>query len=63
MTSTRPYRKGLDAETAYKELKLFSGRQFDPQLVATFLRAHPTWSTYEEEITEEFLSGEYRKTA
>jgi HD-GYP domain-containing protein (c-di-GMP phosphodiesterase class II) len=31
MTSTRPYRKGLPIETAYKELKQFAGRQFDPQ--------------------------------
>ena len=63
MTTTRPYRKGLTADVAYKELKLFSGRQFDPQLVRIFLQAHPTWAPYEEEITEEFLSSRYRKVA
>lgn len=44
MTTNRPYRKSLGVETAYKELQLFSGRQFDLKLVQTFLKAHPTWS-------------------
>lgn len=55
MTTTRPYRKGLTNEIAYKELKLFSKRQFDPSLVKVFLEAHPTWGEYETEITEEFV--------
>lgn len=37
MTSTRPYRKGLDYELAFEELKQFSGSQFDPQLVEAFI--------------------------
>jgi HD-GYP domain-containing protein (c-di-GMP phosphodiesterase class II) len=56
MTSTRIYRKGMPAETAYKELKLFSGRQFDEQLVKIFLQAHPHWGPLEDDITEEVVS-------
>jgi HD-GYP domain-containing protein (c-di-GMP phosphodiesterase class II) len=55
MTTTRPYRKGLSHEIAYKELRVFSGRQFDPQLVEIFLKAHPLWGDLEAEITEEFI--------
>jgi HD-GYP domain-containing protein (c-di-GMP phosphodiesterase class II) len=63
MTSTRPYRKGLDFDYAYKELKQFSGRQFDPQLVQIFLKAHPKWGALETEITEEFISINFRRAA
>ena len=63
MTTTRPYRNGLPHEVAYKELKLFAGRQFDRSLVQIFLKAHPTWGTYEEEITEEFISTYFRRAA
>lgn len=63
MTTTRPYRKGLPVETAYKELKIFSGRQFDPELVKIFTRAHPTWGEYEEEITESFVSKKFKRAA
>jgi putative nucleotidyltransferase with HDIG domain len=38
MTSDRPYRQALSQEEAIKQLKLFSGRQFDPKLVEVFLR-------------------------
>lgn len=37
MTSTRPYRKGLDYDVAFDELVQFSGTQFDPQLVKFFI--------------------------
>lgn len=63
MTTTRPYRKGLDVEIAYKELKTFSGRQFDPHLVQIFLKAHPKWASIEEEITEEFVASHFRRAA
>lgn len=63
MTSTRPYRKALPREIAYKELLTFSGRQFDPDLVKVFLKAHPHWQEFNEEITDEFLATEYRKVA
>jgi HD-GYP domain-containing protein (c-di-GMP phosphodiesterase class II) len=61
MTTTRPYRKGLAFEIAYKELKTFAGRQFDPHLVKIFLDSHPKWGTLEEEITEEFVATHFRK--
>lgn len=63
MTTTRPYRNGMDAQFAYKELKLFSGRQFDKHLVEVFLKAHPTWGILEDEITEEFVAARFRKAA
>ena len=63
MTTTRPYRKGLDIEIAYKELKQFSGRQFDPRLVQTFLKAHKNWGSVEDEITEEFVASNFKRAA
>jgi HD-GYP domain-containing protein (c-di-GMP phosphodiesterase class II) len=63
MTTTRPYRKGMAHEVAYKELKLFSGRQFDPRLVEVFLKAHPTWGEIDEEITEEFVARRFKRVA
>jgi len=36
MTSDRPYRKKMTEEEAKKEIKKFSGIQFDPKLVETF---------------------------
>lgn len=61
MTTTRPYRKGLPIERAYKELTQFSGRQFDPQLVQIFMSAHPGWALPEEEISEAFVSTRFRR--
>jgi HD-GYP domain-containing protein (c-di-GMP phosphodiesterase class II) len=63
MTTTRPYRKGLDRDIAYKELKNFAGRQFDPQLVQTFLKAHPAWGEMEEEISEAFVTAHFKRAA
>lgn len=40
MTSNRSYRKSLGIETALKELEIFSGRQFDPQVVEAFMQAY-----------------------
>ncbi|MBY0515665.1 MAG: HD-GYP domain-containing protein [Bacteriovoracaceae bacterium] len=37
MTSTRPYRKGLDYSVAFDELNQFSGSQFDPKCVTAFI--------------------------
>jgi HD-GYP domain-containing protein (c-di-GMP phosphodiesterase class II) len=63
MTTTRPYRKGMSHDTAYKELRVFSGRQFDEQLVKVFIQAHPTWGLIEEEITEEFVTSRFKRAA
>jgi HD-GYP domain-containing protein (c-di-GMP phosphodiesterase class II) len=40
MTSNRAYRSSLGVEHALKELELFSGKQFDPQVVGAFMRAY-----------------------
>src|SRR6266481_2707394 len=37
MTTTRPYRPAQSFEVAREEIKLWSGRQFDPQIVKVFL--------------------------
>lgn len=41
MTSDRPYRAAVPVEQAVAELQKFSGRQFDPQLVAMFVKLVP----------------------
>jgi len=63
MTTTRPYRRGLTNEIAYRELKQFAGRQFDEQLVKTFCESHKGWGKYEEEITEEFVTLNFKRAA
>jgi HD-GYP domain-containing protein (c-di-GMP phosphodiesterase class II) len=63
MTTTRPYRKGLAEEIAYKELRTFGGRQFDLRLVEIFLKAHPKWGILDEEITEEFVRVNFKRAA
>jgi HD-GYP domain-containing protein (c-di-GMP phosphodiesterase class II) len=37
MTSDRPYRKAMDAQTALEELKKYAGKQFCPHTVEVFL--------------------------
>lgn len=39
MTTTRPYRDGLSPKTALRELKKYSGMQFDGRVVNAFIRA------------------------
>jgi putative nucleotidyltransferase with HDIG domain len=63
MTTTRSYRKGRPADFAYKELKQFSGRQFDTHLVNIFLKAHPKWGAIDDEITEEFVTSHFKRAA
>lgn len=63
LVTTRPYRRGKGFEFAYKELERFAGRQFDGELVKIFLKAHPNWGSIEEEITEEFVSRNFRRAA
>jgi putative nucleotidyltransferase with HDIG domain len=38
MTSDRPYRAGMPARKAFKEVEMQSGLQFDPECAAAFLR-------------------------
>jgi putative nucleotidyltransferase with HDIG domain len=38
MTTDRPYRKALSVDQAVYELRLYSGTQFDPQLVEFFVK-------------------------
>ena len=40
MTTDRPYRKGLDMDTAVEELERCSGKQFDEHIVRAFVRAY-----------------------
>lgn len=64
MTSTRPYRKGLTPDIAYKELKIFANRQFDEQLVKMFIHAHPHWQLPEQaEIPDVLANIELPKAA
>lgn len=55
MISDRPYRKALPISTAIDEIRQFSGRQFDPKVVAIFL-AQPVniWSELHERIGDPF---------
>jgi HD-GYP domain-containing protein (c-di-GMP phosphodiesterase class II) len=39
MTSDRVYRRSIGAEAARRQLEECSGSQFDPEVVAAFLRA------------------------
>jgi diguanylate cyclase (GGDEF)-like protein len=41
MTTDRPYRSRLPVETAYRQLEENAGTQFDPDVVAAFLRLAP----------------------
>lgn len=43
MAQDRPYRKGLPIDVIYKELRKFSGSQFDLQFVRIFLESHASW--------------------
>lgn len=61
MTTSRPYRKGLPFEVAYKELQLFSNRQFDPHFVKIFLESHKKWEAFEDDITEEFVTSKFSR--
>lgn len=55
MTNARPYRNALPTERAVQEIKEFSGRQFDPQLVKPFLEILPQVTESDAEIEKEEL--------
>ena len=40
MTTNRPYRAGLPEREAIRRLRLSAGTQFDPQVVAVFVKLH-----------------------
>ena len=43
MTSDRPYRKGMPQEEALAEIQRCAGTQFDPEIVAVFLKNIKEW--------------------
>lgn len=64
MTSSRPYRKGLDFEVAYEELTEFAGSQFDPNLVEAFCRAmRKEEAKQEKTFTLNIIDGTFTKNA
>ena len=64
MTSTRPYREGMTYQTAFDELRQFSGSQFDPQLVEVFVEAMTGSQQKNNEIFElSIIEGRFRKNA
>lgn len=63
MTSSRPYRKALSQDVAYREIRAHSGRQFDAQLAKIFLETHSTWGTEEKEMTPDFVAQTFKKAA
>lgn len=64
MTSSRPYRKGLDYEIAFQELRDFAGTQFDPNLVEHFITAmKKEQSKNEDEFYIEIVDDNFKKDA
>ncbi|EQC47355.1 HD-GYP domain-containing protein [Bacteriovorax sp. Seq25_V] len=64
MTSSRPYRKGLDYEVAFAELEEFSGSQFDPELAKAFITAMRRDANQKEETFElSIVEGKFLKNA
>lgn len=54
MSNVRPYRQALDETYVLKELRDFSGRQFDPEIVDTFIANLEEWKS---------VSASYKKAA
>jgi HD-GYP domain-containing protein (c-di-GMP phosphodiesterase class II) len=57
MTSDRPYRKAMPTEQAVQELRKFGGIQFDPDLVAIFLRGAATAGIVDRRSKSRFNKG------
>src|SRR4030088_534677 len=54
MTTTRPYRPAQSFDVAREEIKLWSGRQFDPQIVKVFLEMPENiWEDLRKDINEQ----------
>lgn len=63
MTNARPYRNALSEEKAIKELKDFSGSQFDPQLAKHFIELLPHLKKEEGKETDEIVIAQLIKAA
>ena len=63
MTASRPYRKGLSADVAKKELRDYAGRQFDARLVEVFLDAQPFWAKREHDVAAELEQTVLKRVA
>lgn len=64
MISSRPYRRGLPYEVAFSELLEFSGSQFDPDLVQSFIKAMKRDQEKNEETFKlTILDGMFKKDA
>lgn len=58
MTSDRPYRPAQTFQAARKEIELWSGRQFDPQIVKVFLEMPDNiWEDLRKDISASTTSG------
>lgn len=55
MTNNRPYRRSFSEEKAIKELLDFSGRQFDGELVNSYLKLMPYVKEGKEDISDEVV--------
>jgi len=55
MTTDRPYRKALSVEEACRRLDESNGRQFDPEIVAAFMRCLPRFLEAEDEARAQEL--------
>jgi HD-GYP domain-containing protein (c-di-GMP phosphodiesterase class II) len=59
MTSDRPYRAALSIDTARQEIREWSGRQFDPRVVETFLGIEATtWQEIRERVHQKVTALE-----
>lgn len=64
MTSSRPYRKGLEYSVAYAELEEFAGSQFDPDLAIAFIKAMKREEAKNEDTFElSIVEGRFNKDA
>jgi HD-GYP domain-containing protein (c-di-GMP phosphodiesterase class II) len=63
MTNARPYRNALGEDRAIKELKDFSGTQFDSHLVKNFLEILPIIKETEKEDAGEVVISRLIKAA
>jgi len=62
ITSDRPYRAAQTIQAARDEIKRFSGTQFDPQVVRTFLAMPDSiWEDLRKEIDAQLIRFSYPK--